>query len=112
MTTNDLFNAIEQWGFDRLIIQNSQDCRNQFLKLVSEIGELGDALAKGDDDEIGDAIGDSIVVLTMIAAIHARMKGATGDEPAVLKCIADAYAVIRHRKGHLTPGGVFVKEPE
>lgn len=97
---NELFKAVEQWGLDRQIIQNSS-MQAQFLKLVSEIGELGDAIAKNDHEEIDDAIGDSIVVLIMIAAIHGRDAG---------KCLAGAYDVIRHRKGYLTPDGVFVKQ--
>jgi NTP pyrophosphatase (non-canonical NTP hydrolase) len=89
---------IVQWASDRGIIQNSTP-QIQGLKLVSEIGELADNLAKGRD--VRDDIGDCIVVLSIIA----NMKGID-----LHKCVEVAYNDIRDRKGHLNSDGIFIKE--
>lgn len=103
---NELFKSVEQWGIDRKIVQNSS-LRDQFLKLVSEVGELGDAIAKGIDEDIEDAIGDSMVVLILMARIHSRDNWKKADAH---KCLAGAYEEIRHRTGHLNSYGIFVKD--
>lgn len=59
---------IIKWGVDRNIIGGAT-AKKQFLKLASEFGELGDAIAKNDIEGIKDGVGDSLVVLVMIAAI-------------------------------------------
>ena len=55
------------WSWDRKIIQNSNKSV-QCLKLVSEVGELADNIAKGRDVE--DDIGDCLVVLNNLALMH------------------------------------------
>jgi NTP pyrophosphatase (non-canonical NTP hydrolase) len=57
---------IKQWGHDRKITINGNH-QTQWLKLVSEYGELADNLAKGKD--IRDDIGDMFVVLVMICEL-------------------------------------------
>jgi NTP pyrophosphatase (non-canonical NTP hydrolase) len=98
---NDL-NILEeltlQWAKDRGILQNSTP-QIQGLKLVSEMGELADNLAKGRD--IKDDIGDCLVVLTNIA----NMSGTNLGE-----CFAVAYEDIKDRKGFLNSDGIFIKE--
>lgn len=59
---------IIQWGVDRNIVGGATPQR-QFLKLMSEFGELGDAIAKNDIEGIKDGIGDSFVVLMLIGAM-------------------------------------------
>jgi hypothetical protein len=71
----DTIELIKQWGADRGITINGTH-RGQWLKLVSEYGELCDNLAKGRD--IRDDIGDMFVVLVMICEI-----GKTSIEDAV-----------------------------
>lgn len=63
---HDLIPLIQQWGEDRRIIGNGT-YEGQWLKLVSEIGELADNLAKG--QSIEDDIGDCFVVICMMAGI-------------------------------------------
>lgn len=63
----ELTDLIYQWGLDRQIIQNGK-YETQWLKLISEYGELCDSLAK--DDLIDDDIGDMFVVLVMMCGIN------------------------------------------
>ena len=57
---------IIQWGADRKITTNGK-YETQWLKLVSEYGELCDNIAKGKD--IRDDIGDMYVVVVMMGRI-------------------------------------------
>ena len=62
-TNLELENLTLQWGIDRKITINGK-LETQFLKLIEESGEL---FSSGDDiEKIKDAIGDQLVVLTMI----------------------------------------------
>ena len=92
------FNNFTQWSTDRKIIQNG-NVLAQGLKLVSEVGELADNLAKGRC--IKDDIGDCCVVLNNLA----QMQGLSLEE-----CLAQAWEDIRYRKGHMNENGVFIKE--
>lgn len=87
-----------QWANDRHIIQNG-NILAQGLKLVSEVGELSDNLAKGRC--IKDDIGDCCVVLNNLA----QMQGLTVEE-----CMAQAWLDIRDRKGYMNQHGVFIKQ--
>ena len=53
--SDELIHLISLWAMDRGIVNNSTPLA-QFAKLVSEIGELGDNIAKERDvtDDIGD----------------------------------------------------------
>ena len=61
---------------------------------------LAKALLQNNHDEINDAIGDMVVVLTNLAHLH-------GTD--IETCIADAYKVIAKRKGKMI-NGTFVKD--
>ena len=89
-----------KWSEDRGIIQNGT-VSGQALKLVSEVGELADNVAKG--RAIKDDIGDCFVVLCNLA----KMSGYTMGE-----CAAHAYNDIKDRKGYLNKDGVFIKESD
>lgn len=57
---------VTQWGEDRGLVEVSQHGqRSQFIKGVEEGGEIFDAILKRDKDELIDAIGDRLVVLTL-----------------------------------------------
>lgn len=96
-TLTTLVDNIVQWAEDRKILQNG-NLSTQGLKLVSEIGELADNIAKGKD--IRDDIGDSAVVLIIIAKLY----GSSFEE-----CLEVAYNDIKNRKGYLNENGVFIK---
>ena len=96
----DLEMSILRWAEDRKIIPNAKPY-TQLLKAVSEMGELADAEIKGNDLDIEDAIGDVMVCLIIYCALKDI------DLP---QCMRQAYDSIKHRKGTLTPDGVFIKE--
>lgn len=95
----DLINKVEQWAAERnLILGATQGA--QYGKLLEEIGELGTGLIEADADLIEDSIGDSLVVLIILAA----MRGLTIEQ-----CLTTAYNEIKDRKGRMIDGK-FVKE--
>lgn len=65
---NEYFKLYNQWGMDRMIIQNGR-METQMQKLLSEFGEMMDHFAKYDLDDLRDDIGDQLVVLTQIAGM-------------------------------------------
>jgi len=96
--TNE-FKSIRDWAKEKGIYEKG-DPKTQTLKLVEESGELAKAILNDDQDEVIDAIGDCVVVLTSIA----HLRGVTIEE-----CINVAYNVIAKRKGKMI-NGTFVKE--
>ena len=93
-------NEVEIWGHDRGIIQNGKPM-GQAIKTLEETTELIDAINKGDQDAIKDAVGDIFVTLLMQCAIQ----GFTATD-----ALATAFGQIKDRKGFLTPEGIFVKD--
>ena len=61
---NELQQNIIKWAEDKGIFEKS-DPTSQFLKTISEVGELADAVNKNDLPEIKDAIGDVAVTLIL-----------------------------------------------
>lgn len=93
------FDDIRRWAHDRNLIEGS-DPKSQFVKLAEEMGELANAIAKDKVDEYFDAIGDMVVVLTIMSAMCSV---------PIEACIEDAWKVIKDRKGRMVDG-VFRKE--
>ena len=93
------FALIRQWAAARNLIEGSTPDR-QLVKLEEEMQELADAIAADDQDEYIDAIGDCVVVLTIMAA----QRGLNIEQ-----CIGAAYEQIKDRKGRMVDG-IFVKE--
>lgn len=96
--TNE-FQPIRTWAQEKGIYDKG-DLKTQTIKFYEEAGELAKAVLNDDTEEILDAIGDSIVVLTSVA----HFAGLTVEE-----CINEAYKVIAKRKGSMQ-NGTFVKE--
>jgi NTP pyrophosphatase (non-canonical NTP hydrolase) len=96
---NNTLDKIIGWANERNLIEGSTP-QAQMLKLTEEVGELASGIAKSKDIEALDAIGDCVVVLTIIAA----QKGWHIEH-----CINAAYAEIKDRKGRMVDG-VFVRE--
>lgn len=69
MTYKELHDATHQWASDRGIVKNGKTF-TQAMKLVSEFGELCDAIIKDRKHEIKDALGDMMVVISNIASIE------------------------------------------
>ena len=95
-----LVKLVEEWSRDRNL--HEADSSKQFLKVIEEIGEVADALAKDKPEELKDGIGDTVVTLIILA----QQNGLTLEE-----CLETAYNEIADRKGK-TVNGVFVKEED
>jgi len=94
-----LFQQIRDWAEERGLYK-SGDVKTQYLKLMEEAGELSEALLKDNQEEVIDAIGDMVVVLTNLA--HQR-------DVHIETCIASAYNEIQNRTGKMI-NGTFVKD--
>lgn len=97
---NELELKVLRWGEARRIIPNSSS-HVQALKLVSEVGELCDAVIKKDRNDVIDGLGDVLVVLIILADLEGLN---------LLSCLESAYNEIKDRRGTLQPNGVFIKE--
>jgi NTP pyrophosphatase (non-canonical NTP hydrolase) len=93
------FNLIRDWAQQRGLYDKG-NTHTQYVKLQEEAGELAKALLEDDQDEVVDAIGDMVVVLTNLA----HLRGVS-----IETCIATAYDVISKRKGKMI-NGTFVKD--
>lgn len=89
-----------RWAEARKIIPNSTP-QTQLLKTVSELGELADAVIKGDKPKIIDGIGDVLVTLIIVSDL-------SGVD--MVSCLEAAYNEIKDRRGTMMPNGVFVKD--
>jgi NTP pyrophosphatase (non-canonical NTP hydrolase) len=90
---------ILNWAKERNLLDASN--RNkQFIKLIEEIGELAQGMAKNDIVQIIDSIGDVQVVLIILAELY----NLDSD-----KCLESAYETIKNRKGK-TVNGIFIKD--
>ena len=63
MTQINYEKLIGQWHLDRNLIEGSTD-KDQYMKLIQEVGELSDSLCKSKD--FRDDVGDIMVVLINI----------------------------------------------
>ena len=93
------FDLIRNWALVRGIYDGGNS-HTQYVKLMEEAGELAKALLQDDKEEIQDAVGDMVVVLTNMA----HLGGTTIEE-----CIDAAYKVISKRTGKMV-NGTFVKD--
>jgi NTP pyrophosphatase (non-canonical NTP hydrolase) len=95
----NVYDLIRQWADERGIYRNG-DAKTQFIKLQEETGELARAILKNNQEELIDAIGDAVVVLTNLAALEGLK---------IEDCVKSAYDVIKLRQGSMV-NGTFVKE--
>jgi phosphoribosyl-ATP pyrophosphohydrolase len=93
------FDEIRNWANVRGIVKKGND-KVQYVKLMEEAGELAQALLKDNDNEIKDAIGDMVVVLTNLASLRGFK---------IEDCINYAYKEIANRTGKMI-NGTFVKD--
>lgn len=91
---------IINWAHDRGIFEHSTG-QAQFLKAVSEMGELADGIAKYRLNEVEDAVGDVLVCLINMCEIL---------DMDIVECLDKAWHEIKDRKGKMLSNGVFVKE--
>lgn len=100
MSLIKLDQQVREWAIDKGLDKASP--RDQFLKVSEEVGEVSAALARKDDYELKDGIGDATVTLIVLAL----QKGWTLEE-----CLQQAYNEIANRKGKLIDG-VFIKQSD
>jgi len=94
-----IFDKIRKWGTDKGIL-NKGDAKTQLIKLYEETGELSQAVLKNNKEDIIDAVGDIVVVLTNFA----ELAGSNIED-----CIQSAYDEISNRTGKMI-NGTFVKD--
>ena len=102
LTTNEhvnVFDKIRSWADVRGIYEEG-NAHTQYVKLQEEAGELAKALLEDNHEEIVDAIGDMVVVLTNLAHLN---------NVNIETCVASAYNQIKNRKGEMI-NGTFVKD--
>lgn len=97
-TELEIFSNIRTWAENKGIFEKG-DVKTQYIKLQEEAGELAKALLNNDKEEIIDAIGDCVVVLTNLS----KLAGYNIED-----CILSAYNVINKRTGKMV-NGTFVK---
>jgi len=95
----EIFDNIRSWANERGLYEKGNP-HTQYVKLMEEAGELAKALLEQDTNEIEDAIGDMVVVLTNLAHLNAM---------TIEECIHSAYNVIAKRTGKMI-NGTFVKD--
>ena len=96
---DNVFENIREWAQTRGIY-DSGDVKTQLIKLYEETGELAQAVLKDNKDDIVDAIGDAVVVLTNLATLAGFN---------IEHCIGSAYSEISNRTGNMV-NGTFVKD--
>ena len=96
---DNIFQLIREWAEKRGIYTDG-DAKTQLIKLYEETGELSQALLKNNKEDVVDAIGDSVVVLTNLA----ELIGVSIED-----CIQSAYDEISGRTGRMVDG-TFVKD--
>jgi NTP pyrophosphatase (non-canonical NTP hydrolase) len=98
-TELEIFSNIREWAKQKGILDKG-DTKTQYIKLQEECGELAKALLNNDKEEIIDAIGDCVVVLTNLS----KLAGYNIED-----CILSAYNVIAKRTGKME-NGTFIKD--
>ena len=93
-----MFELIREWAEHKKILKYG-DTKTQYIKLQEESGELAEAILTNNKEEIKDAIGDMVVVLTSLS----YFSGFTIEE-----AIESAYNEIKNREGKIV-NNTFVK---
>lgn len=87
------------WAQERNLVEGSSP-QKQLAKLLEEVGELASAISLDDRKEAMDGIGDTAVVLAIMAA---QLDSSIGE------CMELAWNEIKDRRGKMVDG-IFVKE--
>jgi phosphoribosyl-ATP pyrophosphohydrolase len=97
----NLESKVLEWAKERDLIK-PENAPKQSMKIMEEIGETMRAYLKGDEKELIDGIGDSLVTLIIFSA----QCGYSATD-----CLEAAYNEIANREGK-TVNGVFIKNKE
>jgi len=96
-----LENNVVRWAIQRNLIKGCTP-RDQFAKLVEEVGELSKEITRGTQEGQTQELGDCLVLLIIIAQQL---------DLDLEICLEAAYNKIKDRKGTMI-NGVFVKEQD
>lgn len=99
MNFEQLRNDVLVWAKEKGILKPENHLK-QMGKMVSEVGELCDAIIKEDKTEQENELGDVFVTLIILSEQLALNPN---------KCLDFAYHKIKNRKG-TTIAGTFIKE--
>lgn len=99
MNFEQLSKDVLSWGKDKGILRPENQLK-QMGKMVSEVGELCDAIIKEDEEKQIDGIGDVLVTVIILSE-------QLGYNP--VKCLEVAYNEIKNRTGK-TVKGTFIKD--
>jgi len=100
LNMTELIELVEVWSMNKNL--DAGEPSKQFLKVTEEVGEVAAALARDNQEDLVDALGDTVVTLTILA----QQCGLSIEE-----CLNEAYNVIKNRNGEMK-NGVFVKEED
>lgn len=100
MKFEDFKTLVQNWSHDRGIYIHSTS-QAQFIKAVEEIGEMAGNLSRGKD--ITDDLADTIVCLINVAYL---------EDVNFADSFDHVWNEIKDRKGHMIPGGAFVKDSD
>jgi uncharacterized protein YabN with tetrapyrrole methylase and pyrophosphatase domain len=101
MAATSTTEKVIQWGRDKGIVTRG-NAPGQFLKMIEEVGEVAECIAKDkDSDSLELEIGDLMVTIILLSDISG-----INTETALDR----AYAKISKRTGRTTPDGVFIKD--
>lgn len=98
MNFEQLKNDVLVWAEQRRILKPENQLK-QMGKMVSEMGELCDAIIKDDKEGIKDGIGDTLVTIIILSE-------QLNLDPLV--CLFHAYNEIKDRTGK-SENGIFIK---
>jgi len=98
-TMDELCMGVLAWADERGLI-DKENAPKQMLKVMEEVGELAGAIAKQNETDTVDAIGDVLVTVIILA----EQMGLSATE-----CLGEAYNEIAGRTGK-TVNGVFIKD--
>ena len=102
MTLDEYTAKIKDWHKQRKITVNG-NTNMQFIKLMSEVGELADGISKNKKELTADSIFDCWVVLVAIAEL---------ENIDIYQAFSDGWNEIKDREGFLTKQGNFIKSTD
>ena len=108
MNLENLIENFHAWGAERRL-HDTIDLLPQLAKLGEEYGELCAGVARNDERQIMDAVGDMIVVLTQLGAVADTRFMRDVDGQYLNRAALHAWEQIKVRTGK-TVDGVFLKD--
>ncbi|HFK2848500.1 MazG-like family protein [Enterococcus faecalis] len=97
---DELVKLVEEWAKEKRL--DKAESEKQMLKVIEEVGEVGASLARNNENDLRDGIGDVVVTLVILAM---------QNNMDLYECLNQAYSEIKNRQGEMV-NGVFVKESD